>query len=95
MGIHLLETGLSPLEIDMPCLPTVYAPPRYSTVTKVRSRSLWTWGNRDNFRITGSISKIRVCIFFGPDRTGPTDRDMRTTYTLNTLRIRINRVGPI
>ena len=27
-------------------------------IPKVRSRSLCTWENRDNFRITGSISKI-------------------------------------
>ena len=32
--------------------------------TKVRSRSLCTWGNHDNFRITGSISKI-----LGPERS--------------------------
>ena len=25
------------------------------------------------------------------DRTGPTDQDIWTTYTLNTMRIRINR----
>ena len=25
------------------------------------------------------------------DRTGPTDQDIRTTYTLNTMRIRINQ----
>ena len=31
---------------------------------KVRSRSLCTWENRDNFRITGSISKI-----LGPERS--------------------------
>ena len=34
------------------------------------------------------------CVY-SSDRTGPTDQDIRTTYTLNTLRIRINRVGPI
>ena len=32
---------------------------------------------------------------YSSDRTGPTDQDIRTTYTLNTLRIRINCVGPI
>ena len=35
-----------------------------STGLKVRSRSLCTWENRDNFRITGSISKI-----LGPERS--------------------------
>ena len=32
--------------------------------TKVRLRSLCTWENRDNFRITGSIYKI-----LGPERS--------------------------
>ena len=35
--------------------------------TKVRSRSLCTWENRNNFRITGSVYKIH-----GPERSpGP------------------------
>ena len=47
-----------------------------------------------DFRYNRIERDHRGCVY-SSDRTGPTDQDIRTTYTLNTLRIRINRVGPI
>ena len=39
----------------------------------------------DDLLVEGILGQV------SSDRTGPTDQDIRTTYTLNTMRIRINR----
>ena len=39
----------------------------------------------DDLLVEGILGQV------SSDRTGPTDQDIRTTYTLNTMHIRINR----
>ena len=69
-------------------------------IKKLRSSNECQANWQASVRITGAVEAVRPvrpwpgCVY-SSDRTGPTDQDIRITYTLNILRTRINRVGQI